>query len=364
MKRFCFVVLAILCVFTGTAYAQFNVPLRIKDEGVIVTPTRYFLNFVGAGVACADDAANVSTTCTISGGVPASAFPLLAPNGTAAAPSYSFSSASSIGMWSAGVGVLSLDATALSGAGTAIVLNSKGANNSAIIDLQRSGITNFRFFGDASNTAEMEFFRSGTGAFIGGLEAISTNASLTFDTFSLILPAADLGTALGDATHRFTSINSPTINSGASNLTLTTNTASWVFSSTSLTPPLSVSLSEVNFSAYNSANLAGATAFAQTVVTNASTLVAGSNMVHDIAGTGTGTFVAKLCSDGTTCAGGNVYLTCTAGANCATAAAGRIDACTITKSAVAAATTLTWSVTTACGTTDPGVNLIAHMTQP
>lgn len=122
---------------------------------------------------------------------------------------------------------------------------------------------------------------------------------------------------------------------------------------------------EHDFSAYQAQSALGSgTAFAQTVVANASTLVAGSNMAHDIAGTGTGTFVAKLCSDGVTCAGGNVYLTCTAGAACAAAVAGRIDACTITKSAVPAATTLTWSVGTACGTLDPGVNVNAHFTTP
>jgi len=122
--------------------------------------------------------------------------------------------------------------------------------------------------------------------------------------------------------------------------------------------------SEHDFCAYNAANLAGATAFARSVATNASTLTADSTITHDIAGAGTGTFVAKLCSDGTTCGAGNVYLTCTAGANCATAAAGRIDACTVTKAAVPAATTLTWSVATACGTTDPGINACAHFTTP
>ena len=122
--------------------------------------------------------------------------------------------------------------------------------------------------------------------------------------------------------------------------------------------------SEHDFSAYNAANLAGATAFAQTIVTNASTVTAASTITHDIAGAGTGTFVAKLCSDGVTCGAGNVYLTCTAGASCATAVAGRIDACTVTKAAVPAGTTLTWSVATACGTTDPGINAVAHFTTP
>lgn len=115
--------------------------------------------------------------------------------------------------------------------------------------------------------------------------------------------------------------------------------------------------------AYNAANIAGGTAFSQSFVTAASTITYAS-MVHNIAGAGAGTFVAKLCSDGATCAGGNIYLTCTVGANCATAVAGRIDSCTITKAAVPAATTLTWSVTTACGTTNPGINFSAHLTTP
>lgn len=120
---------------------------------------------------------------------------------------------------------------------------------------------------------------------------------------------------------------------------------------------------EHNLNAYNAANIAAGTPFAQGYVTAASTLTY-SSMVHNIAGAGTGTFVAKLCSDGATCGAGNVYLTCTVGANCATAAAGRIDSCTITKAAVPAATTLTWSVTTACGTTNPGINFAAHLTTP
>lgn len=116
--------------------------------------------------------------------------------------------------------------------------------------------------------------------------------------------------------------------------------------------------------AFSSANLAGATRFASIYFPNASTLLSQSNMTHDSAGAGTGTFVTKLCSDGATCGGGNVYLTCTAGANCATAAAGQNDACTLTKSAVPAGTTLTWSVGTACGTTDPAISVCEAHTTP
>lgn len=116
---------------------------------------------------------------------------------------------------------------------------------------------------------------------------------------------------------------------------------------------------------YNAATALGsATAFGQTYFINASTLLAQSNMTHDVAGAGTGTFVVKLCSDGATCGAGNVYLTCTSGAACAAAVAGRIDTCTLTKSAINAGTTLTWSVGTACGTTDPGVNVCEVHTTP
>ena len=121
---------------------------------------------------------------------------------------------------------------------------------------------------------------------------------------------------------------------------------------------------QIDFSAYNAANLGSATAFSRTVFANASTLTSASNIAIDSAGVGTGPVVVKLCSDGTTCGAGNVYLTCTpSGADC-TAAAGTITACTVTKSAVSAATTLTWSVQTACGTTDPGFNVVAHATTP
>ena len=121
---------------------------------------------------------------------------------------------------------------------------------------------------------------------------------------------------------------------------------------------------QIDFSAYNAANLGSATAFSRTVFANASTLTSASNIAIDSAGVGTGPIVVKLCSDGVTCGAGNVYLTCTPTGTDCTAAAGTITACTVTKSAVSAATTLTWSVQTACGTTDPGFNVVAHATTP
>jgi len=62
---------------------------------------------------------------------------------------------------------------------------------------------------------------------------------------------------------------------------------------------------EHDFSAYNAANVAAATALSETTVTNASTATTGSKITTDIAGVGAGNFVAMLCTDGTTCAAGS-----------------------------------------------------------
>lgn len=119
---------------------------------------------------------------------------------------------------------------------------------------------------------------------------------------------------------------------------------------------------EHDFSAFrNTFATPSAAAFSRTKVTNASTLTADSYYTPVVVGVGGGSFVLKLCSDGTTCGAGNVYLTCT---NNCTATVGTPVACTVTKSAVSAATTLTWGVATACATTDPGFNVNAHMTTP
>ena len=127
--------------------------------------------------------------------------------------------------------------------------------------------------------------------------------------------------------------------------------------------PTSVtSASEHDFSVYNSANLASATALGETTVTNGSTVTTGSKIVTDIAGVGAGNFVAMLCTDGTTCASANQRLTCT---QACTAAAGTRTACTVQNGGtIVAGTVVTWSVTTACATTDPGTNINAHFTTP
>ncbi len=121
------------------------------------------------------------------------------------------------------------------------------------------------------------------------------------------------------------------------------------------------SVSEHDFSAYNSANLGSSTALARTKCTNASTLTADSTITTDVVGVGAGNYVAKLCTDGTTCAAGNTLLTCTVAC---TAATGTVTACVVTNAPCPAGTNITWGVATACATTDPGINHVAHITTP
>ena len=77
------------CVGVGGGYNT------IQDEGVSLTQ-RTTLNFTGGGVTCSDD--GTKTKCDIPGGGGIS-WPLLAPDGTAAAPSYSFSANSNLGIF-------------------------------------------------------------------------------------------------------------------------------------------------------------------------------------------------------------------------------------------------------------------------
>jgi hypothetical protein len=127
---------------------------------------------------------------------------------------------------------------------------------------------------------------------------------------------------------------------------------------------LSVGSSEWDFTIFNGL-AAGAVQVAgskigQTLVTNAATLES-IHSTSNVAGVGAGNLVTKLCSDGATCGGGNIYGTCTI--TC-TSAVGTDTSCTVNISAVPAATTLTWSVTTACGTTNLSANTVTHFTNP
>lgn len=98
----------------------------------------------------------------------------------------------------------------------------------------------------------------------------------------------------------------------------------------------------------------------QTIVTNASTLIATSSYITTaVAGVGAGNSVIRLCSDGAACGGGNIYLTCTFASATAQAVA-----CSPTKTAVTAGTTLTWETATAPVTTWGLINGNAHMTTP
>ncbi len=74
--------------------------LPVDDEGVLVG-TRCSLNFIGAGVTAVDNPGLDRVDVTIPGPV----FPLLAPNGSCAAPSYSFTASPDSGMFYTGTAV-------------------------------------------------------------------------------------------------------------------------------------------------------------------------------------------------------------------------------------------------------------------
>lgn len=125
-----------------------------------------------------------------------------------------------------------------------------------------------------------------------------------------------------------------------------------------------LSSADVNFSAFYIGGTTTTAAFARTKFANAATLTADSTTVIDATSGGTGTITALLCSDGITCGAGNVYLTCTIAC---TGALGTIAACTVTKAAVPAGTTMTWSVPSVCVgsfVSNPGFNATAHATIP
>lgn len=74
--------------------------IPVDDEGVLVG-TRCSLNFIGAGVTAVDNPGLDRVDVTIPGPV----FPLLAPDGTCALPSYSFASSPDSGMFYTGTAV-------------------------------------------------------------------------------------------------------------------------------------------------------------------------------------------------------------------------------------------------------------------
>lgn len=123
------------------------------------------------------------------------------------------------------------------------------------------------------------------------------------------------------------------------------------------------SSSDFNFGAFNSlTSTALIGPLSQTTVTNAATIIDAKYTVEIASPDGAGdNFIIKLCSDGGTCGGGNVYVTCTT--LCA-AAASTVTTCTIDIAAVPVGTTLSWSEEDACATANPAFNVNAHFTNP
>ncbi len=119
--------------------------------------------------------------------------------------------------------------------------------------------------------------------------------------------------------------------------------------------------SEWDFSAFIPTVLLGASnALQQTKVSNASTIESATITIVT-AGILGANLVEKLCSDAATCAAGNTFVTCTVA--CATAI-GTVTSCTVNNANVSAGLNLTWSVQTACTTTNPAANVNAHFTNP
>lgn len=76
-------------------------PITVQDEGVLVSAGVTCLNFVGGAISAAVVGNCVDVTVTAG----AVAFPVLAPNGSCAAPSYSFSASPDSGMFYTGTAV-------------------------------------------------------------------------------------------------------------------------------------------------------------------------------------------------------------------------------------------------------------------
>lgn len=61
------VIIALLVPVLASAQVLTKPP-RVADEGTLVDPPRWTTNFIGTSVSCVDDAANLRTNCTITGG--------------------------------------------------------------------------------------------------------------------------------------------------------------------------------------------------------------------------------------------------------------------------------------------------------
>jgi hypothetical protein len=246
-----------------------------------------------------------------SGGIGPGSYPLLAPNGTLAAPSYAFAAQPGMGMYRAAAGDLRWTpdgtnyASLTSTSGISLTLNNVGNSTTGTVGSDGNGLT---------------------------LQS-STN---------LITPGSDGAVSLGVGGARFNNGNF------AGTVTATT------FVGTS---------SDFYLSAYDAADNSTANKLQTYLITNASTLKqdAGTGFTGSVVGVGAGNYVVKLCSDGATCSGANLKATCTI--SC-TATVGTTTACTVNNAAIAAATTLTLEPSTACATTAESGNFAFHLTTP
>jgi hypothetical protein len=179
--------------------------------------------------------------------------------------------------------------------------DAQALNISGIAIIGGSGGNGYIRFGDASGTNDSSIFRSG----VGGL-SVGTGDNTGSGTFTA---SQFLG-----ATEKYLSVYDAARNSTSNKI------QSWI-------------------------------------VTYASTL-ADAQFVTSVVGVGGGNYVVKLCSDGTTCSGANLKATLTV--SC-TAAADTSTSLTVNNGAIAAASTLTLTPSTACGTTAESGNFVFHL---
>ena len=246
----------------------------------------------------------------------AGGYPLLAPDGSNPAPSFSFVNCTGCGLYNdVADGTISLTST-----NSYLWINRVGASNK------------FQF--DASNLFQQ---------YAGHMVLTSANHTLNFIGTDLS-PAVSGDITLG-VTLPFGAITS----SG----TITGSTISG-------TTYVGLPAREFHVDAYDPADNSTANKLQAWPVTNASTLQSG-NFTGTVVGVGAGNYVVKLCTDGATCSGANLKATCTI--SC-TATVGTNTACTINNSAISAAATLTLEPSTACATTAEAGNFTFNLSQP
>lgn len=235
--RYLAMITAVAITSIGTnANAQFNVPLRIKNAGVILTPTRYFINYpAGGGIVCVDNAPTASSQCTVNG-VPAASFPLLAPDGTAAAPSYAFASNPATGMFETAAGQLDFNSSIANGTTPAYRFDTTNTfSSNYIYEFRNGGGKLITFWNSGGTNTLLTFYRPDTSATIGGF-AVNDNAGelsvfgagfngFTAETggttlgsnsrpWGIIYTSASLNVGAASSTKVLISATAPTISSG------------------------------------------------------------------------------------------------------------------------------------------------------